>query len=308
MNGALIKRKDTIKKRNMRIPYLKLNLDYIYLFLASLTSKDYKKVSNILSQLSDWLFTLIVIMMNIMNKNLVYIAVLMFGLSSSLAAQDQPVTVLELFTSQGCVSCVSADAALKAHRGRPGMLVLSWPVDYLDRFGWADTFAHPANTWRQKAYNKRLGKGGMVYTPEMIIDGRIECIGNNKEMIRDEIDVARALEYARITPVISEKSGSYKVSLPETKLEIPIAVRAVWYLSDSTIEVTGGENEGKWLHLTNIVRYSTIIGEWDGRAKSFEISAGDTKIPMSDGIAILLHQDYGHGAIVGAASASFDGS
>ena len=260
------------------------------------------------SQLSDWLFTPIMIMMNIMNKSLVYIALLILGLSSSLAAQDQPVTVLELFTSQGCVSCVSADAALKAHRGRPGMLVLSWPVDYLDRFGWADTFADPANTWRQKAYNKRLGKGGMVYTPEMVIDGRIECIGNNKEMIRDEIDAARALKHLRISPVITEQAGSYTVSLPRTKLEAPIAVRAVWYLSDSTIEVTGGENEGKWLHLTNIVRYSKVIGEWDGSAKSFEISSGDTKIPMSDGIAILLHQDYGHGVIVGAASAFFDGS
>lgn len=217
-------------------------------------------------------------------------------------------TVLELFTSQGCVGCVSADAALKAHRDKPGMLVLSWPVDYLDRFGWADTFADPANTWRQKAYNKRLGKGGMVYTPEMIIDGRLECVGNNKEMIRGEIEAARALAYLRITPVISEKSGTYKVSLPKTKLDTPIVVRAVWFLSDSTIEVTGGENEGKWLHLTNIVRHTAVIGEWDGSAQTFDISAGDYELPMVDGVAVLLHEGYGHGELVGAASASFAGS
>ena len=217
-------------------------------------------------------------------------------------------TVLELFTSQGCVGCVSADAALKAHRDKPGMLVLSWPVDYLDRFGWADTFADPANTWRQKAYNKRLGKGGMVYTPEMIIDGRLECVGNNKEMIRGEIEAARALEHLRITPVINGTSGSFTVNLPATKLDTPIVVRAVWYLSDSTIEVTGGENEGKWLHLTNIVRHSTIIGEWDGSAQTYDITAGDSVLPMVDGVAVLLHEGYGHGELVGAASASFAGS
>ena len=232
---------------------------------------------------------------------------LIFGFTASLKADDVPTTVLELFTSQGCVSCVSADAALKSQRDKPGMLVLSWPVDYLDRFGWADTFADPANTWRQKAYNKRLGKGGMVYTPEMIIDGRLECVGNNKEMIRDEIELARAIEYLRITPVITDTAGVYRVSLPETKIKAPIFVRAVWYLSDSTIEVTGGENEGKWLHLTNIVRHSKVIGEWDGSAQSFDISSGGDELPMVDGIAILLHEDYGHGALVGSASAPFAG-
>ena len=243
-----------------------------------------------------------------MGKKIVYIVSLIIGLATGTAAQDQPPTVLELFTSQGCVGCVSADAALKAHRDKPGMLVFSWPVDYLDRFGWADTFADPSNTWHQKAYNKRLGKGGMVYTPEMIIDGRLECVGNNKEMIRAEIEIARKLEHLRISPVIRNIEGFYHVILPETKLETPIHVRAIWYLSDSTIEVTGGENEGKWLHLTNVVRHSTIIGQWDGSAKSFPISAGDAKLPMVDGIAVLLHEGYGHGALVGAASASFAGS
>ncbi len=239
-----------------------------------------------------------------MSNKLLYILLFIVGLTTSAAAEDQPITVLELFTSQGCVGCVSADAALKSQRDKPGILVLSWPVDYLDRFGWADTFASPANTWRQKAYNKRLGKGGMVYTPEMIIDGRLECVGNNKEKIRAKIKAARALDYVRIKPVIDKKSGDYSVHLPATKLEAPIIVRAVWYLSDSTIEVTGGENEGKWLHLTNVVRHSTELGEWHGKAASYTITAGDVELPMVNGIAILLHENYGHGALVGGASIS----
>lgn len=239
-----------------------------------------------------------------MMKRLTYALALFLGLSVASYGEDTPTTVLELFTSQGCVGCVSADAALKAHRDKPGMLVLSWPVDYLDRFGWADTFAHPSNTQHQKAYNKRLGKGGMVYTPEMIIDGRLECVGNNKAMIRDEISSAQALDHLRVTPTISQQSGSYSVTLPATKLESPIFVRAIWYLSDSTIEVTGGENDGKWLHLTNIVRHSVVLGEWNGKAQSLVIDAGDMELPKVDGLAILLHEDYYHGALVGAASTS----
>lgn len=244
-----------------------------------------------------------------MIKRLVYtvtlMAALMMGFNTLSVAKDDQTTVLELFTSQGCVGCVSADAALKQHRGKPGMIVLSWPVDYLDRFGWADTFAHPSNTLHQKAYNKRLGKGGMVYTPEMIINGRYECVGNDKPQIRKEIETAKAKEHLRIKPTLSKENGIYVVNLPETKIDAPIYVRAIWYLSDSTIEVTGGENEGKWLHLTNVVRHSEIIGEWDGRSKSFTIVTSDAELPKVDGLVILLHEDYYHGALVGAASTSF---
>ena len=266
---------------------------------------DASKEFNLLSQLSDWHLKCFGIRMAFMGKRLLYLLAIFAGLNTTSTAQDGPTTVLELFTSQGCVSCVSSDAALKAHRSRSGILVLSWPVDYLDRFGWADTFAEPANTLHQKAYNKRLGMGGMVYTPELIVDGRLECKGNDKEKIRNKIEAARALEYTRVEPVISEQDGIYTVHLPETELSSTVSVRAVWYLSDSTIEVTGGENEGKWLHLTNVVRHSALIGEWDGAATDIVISSGEVELPMIDGVAILLHEGYGHGVIVGADSMSF---
>ena len=95
-------------------------------------------------------------------------------------------TVLELFTSQGCSSCPSADALLKSYAQRPGVIALSLSVDYWDHLGWKDTLASPKNTARQKAYAKALGTGN-VYTPQIVINGVAETIGSNKSEIEKAI-------------------------------------------------------------------------------------------------------------------------
>ena len=56
----------------------------------------------------------------------------------ALAAVKRPV-IVELFTSQGCSSCPPADAYLKALKEQPGVVALSYHVDYWDYLGWRDT-------------------------------------------------------------------------------------------------------------------------------------------------------------------------
>ena len=72
------------------------------------------------------------------------------------AASDSPLTVVELFTSQGCSSCPSADAILAKLATRADVLALSLPVDYWDYLGWKDTLANPKFAERQKAYKLSL--------------------------------------------------------------------------------------------------------------------------------------------------------
>ena len=44
--------------------------------------------------------------------------------------------VIELFTSQGCSSCPPADALLGQLTEKPGVVALSYSVDYWDYLGW----------------------------------------------------------------------------------------------------------------------------------------------------------------------------
>ena len=46
--------------------------------------------------------------------------------------------VIELFTSQGCHSCPPADMELEQLADMPGVLGLSFHVDYWDYIGWRD--------------------------------------------------------------------------------------------------------------------------------------------------------------------------
>ena len=74
-------------------------------------------------------------------------------------AAQAPVTVIELFTSQGCSSCPQADALLKTLAERPDTVALTFPVDYWDYLGWKDTLASPKFSARQRAYATARGDG-----------------------------------------------------------------------------------------------------------------------------------------------------
>ena len=50
------------------------------------------------------------------------------------------------------------------------ILPLALHVDYWDYIGWADKFAHPKFTDRQRAYAKAVGSR-TIYTPQLIIGG-----------------------------------------------------------------------------------------------------------------------------------------
>src|SRR5437899_3897798 len=92
--------------------------------------------------------------------------------------------VVELFTWEACSSCPPADDVLSqlAHRQPvPGVQVLALGehVDYWDRLGWRDPFSSPAFSARQSNYDARVFHAHQVYTPQLVIDGRLERVGRD---------------------------------------------------------------------------------------------------------------------------------
>lgn len=227
---------------------------------------------------------------------------MLLGFGVAHAEDTDRLTVVELFTSQGCSSCPPADAALRSLRDRPGILPLSWPVDYWDRLGWEDTFAHPHNAMRQAAYNKRMGRGG-VFTPQMVMDGRAQCVGSKPDEVKETIADVRAIDRPDLPLSLAVDGQTVKVGLTAQAIDETIAVRVVWFLANAEVEIGDGENRGRRLHYTNVVRSSDILTDWTGKtALDLSLDAEAGRAAGADHVAILLQSGYGHGPIVGAAS------
>ncbi len=84
-------------------------------------------------------------------------------------------SLLELYTSEGCSSCPSAEARLSRLKDDPGLwkqfVPVAYHVDYWDRLGWRDRFSSPEFTARQSRY-AALWQSESVYTPAFVLNGK----------------------------------------------------------------------------------------------------------------------------------------
>ena len=165
--------------------------------------------------------------------------------------------VVELFTSEGCSSCPSADALLSSiAKSSPGVevIALSEHVDYWNQLGWRDPFSSAQFTERQQNYARRFGIRG-PYTPQMVVDGRWEFVGSDRERL------ARALREAAGNPkprVAMRLDGdSLAIALPDGVMgEAWLAITEDGLTSD----VRRGENGGRTLRHDAVVRRLVKLG------------------------------------------------
>jgi len=100
-------------------------------------------------------------------------------LSNTLVAQtfksgENKVTLMELYTSQGCSSCPPADKWLSNLKQEKTLFTkfipLAFHVTYWNYIGWNDIFATTKNDNRQRTYSNEVWYKNSVYTPQFIID------------------------------------------------------------------------------------------------------------------------------------------
>jgi len=166
---------------------------------------------------------------------------------------DEAPLVIELFTSQGCSSCPPADRLLDklAHAGelagRP-LAPLSFHVDYWDDLGWADPYARPAWTERQRQYARAIGDAS-VYTPELVIGGHVGVVGSQEKRAAQAIAAAPRQQKLAATATWSKSSLTVEATAPASA-DVFVAV---W--EDGTRnKVPRGENAGATLVADRVVR------------------------------------------------------
>ena len=256
-----------------------------------------------------------------MNQVLIVFFLLMFTVATrpldapapaprNSTAPSSPILV-ELFTSEGCSSCPPADRLLQ-DLGRqqpvPGanLIVLSEHVDYWNHDGWKDPFSSSLLTDRQNSYATRFGLSS-AYTPQMIVDGTAEFVGNSSQQAKAAVQKALALNKSEV------RVSSISVDGTTLQAHVDAAVLpsngpshadvfVVVALAHAESQVMAGENGGHKLTHVAVVRSFTKVGSVDTK-KNFNANVRVPLNPTDDPAnlrVIAFVQASGPGKVLGA--------
>jgi hypothetical protein len=230
-------------------------------------------------------------------------------LSGLLPAQRVPV-IVELFTSEGCSSCPPADAVLsRLDREQPvfeaEVIPLSEHVDYWNDVGWRDRFSSPLFTSRQQDYGQ-IFRLDTVYTPQMVVNGQATVLGSDWNSANQAVRAAAKSPRAEVKISVRHDGAAFEINrLPQVVRTADILLA----ITESGLEndVAGGENTGRRLRHTGVVRSLTRLGTLDA-AKNGAYS-GEARLNLRPEWVrhnlklVLFVQDRKSRQIVGATSA-----
>jgi hypothetical protein len=213
--------------------------------------------------------------------------------------------VVELFTSEGCSSCPPADALLaelSAKQPVPGaeIIVLGAHVDYWNYIGWTDRFSSPQWTRRQQAYVRRM-RLDSAYTPQFVIDGRIQLVGGESRTAVAAIS-GSAKQPKPIEVGLSIAGDKLSVKIQSSE---PIEGEVLLALTENnlTTQVRAGENGGRTLQHTAVLRSLLPLGVMRGQAftstKEMRIAHDWNRKELR---AVVFVQQKDQGPILGARS------
>jgi hypothetical protein len=193
---------------------------------------------------------------------LMSVAIMFLFFISSVPGIAQNPVVVELFTSEGCSSCPPADAVLMQLSQQPmqngaELILLGEHVDYWNYIGWTDRFSSSQFSQRQSEYGKALGAS--VYTPQMVIDGQTQFVGNDTDQVHRAIAEAEKRAKPAQVSLSWEGNGRLRVAVQSSGAVKGNVLMAVTEDGLNTA-VAKGENGGRTLHHAAVVRQLREIG------------------------------------------------
>jgi hypothetical protein len=189
--------------------------------------------------------------------------------SDSQPVQKRTPVIVELFTSEGCSSCPPADEVLaRLERTQPvdgaEIITLGEHVDYWDYIGWSDPFSSPIFSERQGAYAEAFVLDG-AYTPEMVVDGKVEFVGSNWDKAVAAISQAARAPKADVQIITARKNADaislqmHVINLPAGTASETVDLLLAVTESDLLSNVLRGENAGRRLSHRTVVRQLGLI-------------------------------------------------
>jgi len=222
----------------------------------------------------------------------------------SAAEVIQPNGVVELFTSQGCSSCPPADRLLGKLADENKTLVLAWHVDYWDYLGWKDVFGSETNTTRQRRYAISLGER-QIYTPQAIINGRKHVVGSKERQLRAMINGFSGTANGLSVPIEATfSSGAMNIKVAANEAATDATLWIVYFDNRIVVDVKRGENSGKKLAYSNIVRDVQMVGMMKGNGIQMSLPLSEMKRKGTQSCALILQKTTKQGTpgpIIGAA-------
>jgi hypothetical protein len=243
---------------------------------------------------------------------LIGVALLATNATAQSAKTSRTPVLVELFTSEGCSSCPPADALLaKLDSIQPvpaaEIIVLGEHVDYWDGQGWHDRFSSHQFTDRQNGYSSTLHFDS-PYTPQMIVDGTDQFVGN------DAAHALRAIQHAAQTPKLQltlspPVADGNRISATVSTTAPPAQLRGDLYAAlvdpTDTTDVRHGENGGHQLRHVGVVRTMQRIGSLKDLASphQFTLKAPADATPGNMRVVVFA-QRQDQGAILGAVTST----
>lgn len=184
------------------------------------------------------------------------------GAECRLDSPAQRVTVVELYTSEGCSSCPPADRWLSSLPGEgvlpDNAILLAFHVDYWNALGWPDRFSRPQYSERQRGLAARSG-ASFVYTPQVLVDGRDFRAGRSTRNLRTRLaEINRQPAKAQISADVRGSPGELRIRGRAGLTSVAAGTGAqVWiavYENGLSTQVRAGENSGARLNHDFVVR------------------------------------------------------
>lgn len=236
-----------------------------------------------------------------MTRSLLFILITIAQVHAlELKTSDTKAHLVELYTSESCSSCPSAESWLNSHsksdRLWKEIVPVEFHVDYWNHLSWTDIYSSKDNTQRQRYYNQLLGKG--VYTPQVIFNAQDHRKWRWGQLPRNE-----------------KKTGILKVSFDEKtsvakieydgKSEKGLICHGTYLGGGIVTRVKSGENSGETLghEFVSLGLQSSSMKRSDKNKCTIKLEKKTTKNIKNYSVAFWVSES-GTGKILQATGAS----